>query len=1130
MSDGILPAVHAAAPGDTAPGLQIRLFGPLEVRIGPHLLLRLRTRKGLWLLALLALRGGREVERSWLAATLWPDVGEADARRSLRQRLHDLRLALGPEAWRLAGEAPRMLRLDLCGAFVDVLSFDATIARGDLDSLAAAVQLYRGPLLEECAEEWVLAERQRREQAFVLALERLAASATARGEHAAAASYLRQAVSADPFRDELQRALMEAHAEGGNPADALLVYREYRARLWREMAAEPAEETTALFRRLRDETRARARPPRSVAPSPHHRLPPSPSSPVPCRLPLPLTPLIGREEAVEDIIGRLAAGRLVTLTGIGGIGKTRLALQVAEKLADEFEAGAAFVDLAPLADSGTVPEAVRAALGVPLGAARQEPTEALRHYLAARRLLLVLDNCEHLLGACAALADALLGQCQGLRILAASRQALGLPGETVWRVPSLALPGTQQLTPDSLLQYAAVRLFVERARAVGASFGLTPRQALAVAQVCRRLDGIPLALELAAARMKALSVEQLNERLDDRFRLLTGGSRAALPRQLTLRATLDWSYDLLSEPERVLMRRLSVFAEGWTLEAAEAVCSGVRDERVPSDLNAQDQRQQQASVPPERLNADEVLDLLTSLVEKSLVLYEEQGGEGRYRLLETVRQYFSERLLQSGEGEATRGRHLDYYLAMAEEAEPQLMGAQQGEWLERLETEHDNLRAALMFARSDHSDFGLPTDQDPIRNPKSKIQNEEQSAIKEMGLRLAGALWRFWSVRGYLTEGREQLAQALARAPAATASRAKALETAGSLAYRQADYRSARSLQEESLAIRRAIGDRRGLAASLRNLGLVSLHQGDYGAAHSLHEESLAINRELGNRWGIAVSLRDLGSVAHTEGEYVAARSLYEESLAILRELGDRVGIANSLRNMGSIAFLQGKYETARSLFEESLAIRRELGDRPGIAGSLHDLGSVAHVQGDNGAAHSFFQECLAIRRELGNRPSIACSLWDLGSVAYLQGEYGAALSCFEECLAIRRDLGDHLGIAASLEALAALACEGQGQPGEGKVAGGGFPEEGISDRDGAGRRAVRLLGAGEALREAIAAPVPPGDREAYCRAVSRAREVLGAEAFAAAWTEGREMPLDEAIADALRGAGESEERPQLTR
>jgi predicted ATPase/Tfp pilus assembly protein PilF len=685
-----------------------------------------------------------------------------------------------------------------------------------------------------------------------------------------------------------------------------------------------------------------------------------------------------------------------------------------------------------------------------------------------------------------------------------------------------------------LQQYAAVRLFVERARAGEPSFALTTRNALAVVQVCRRLDGIPLAIELAAARVKALPVEQLYERLDDRFRLLTGGSPTVLPRQQTLRATLDWSYDLLSEPERVVMRRLSVFVGGWTLEAAEAVCSDcgsrIADRGLGTDASAT--RNPQSTICNEK-----VLDLLTSLIERSLVIYEERQGEARYRLLETVRQYFSERLLRSGEGEATRGQHLSYFLALAEAAEPQLMRAQQGQWLERLETEHDNLRAALAFARSDDSVCGLRiTDRGTVAtapdreglpqsaNPRSAIRNPQS----ELGVRLAGALWRFWSVRGYLTEGREQLAQALARAPAATASRAKALETAGSLAYRQADYRSARSLQKESLAIRRAIGDRRGIAASLRNLGLVSLHQGDYGAARSLHEESLAMNRELGNRWGIAASLRDLGSVAHTEGEYVAARSFYEESLAILRELGDRVGIANSLRNMGSIAFLQGEYETARSLFADSLAIRRELGDRPGIAGSLHDLGSVAHVQGDNGAAHSFFQECLAIRRELGNRPSVAGSLWDLGSVAYLQGEYGAALSCFEECLAIRRELGDHLGIAASLEALAALACEGRAQPSAGQVAGGEFPEEESSGRAGAGRRAARLFGAAEALREAIGAPVPPSDREAYCRAVSRARELLGEEAFAPAWAEGRALLLDDAIEEALRGAGESTRRPSV--
>jgi non-specific serine/threonine protein kinase len=885
---------------------------------------------------------------------------------------------------------------------------------------------------------------------------------------------------------------------------------------------------------------------------------------------------VGRERDLREVGEGLASARLATLTGIGGIGKTRLAIRVAEECAWEYADGTWFVDLAPLSDAALVPQAVARVLqvhetpGVPL-------TETLQEALGTRQLLLVLDNCEHLIDACARLADALLSACPHLRILATSRQPLGLTGETVWPVsplslPESAAPETGRWSSQALLKFAAIQLFVERAAAACPGFALRDNNAAAIVQVCRRLEGIPLAIELAVARSRALPIEQIAARLDDRFRLLTGGSRAALPRQQTLRATMDWSYDLLSERERMLMRRLSVFAGGWTLEAAQAVCDG-------------------AFVPEW-----ELLELLISLVEKSLVVYEEKEAGPRYWLLETVRQYFGERLLEAGEGDTTRGRHLEYFLTLAEEAERQLISARQGEWLDRLETELDNLRAALAFSSSVAS-CQLPVVSGGASERASLTTGNWQLAT-EMGLRLAGALWRFWSVRGYLTEGRERLAQALASAPEPTAGRAKALGTAGSLAYRQADYQNARSLQEESLAIRRELGDRPGMATSLRNLGLIAHSQGDYDAARSLHQESLAIGRELGSRWVIAASLNDLGSIANWQEDYAVARLLYEESLAIRRALGDRLGVADSLRNLGSVTSEQGDHAAARSLYEESLAIRRELGDRPGIAASLRDLGSVAYLQGelgiarslheeslairhelgvhsgiaesleqlglvvyaqgDHGSARSFYEESLAIRRALGDRSGIvgslrnlgliayqqgdhlaarslrqeilaigrelgdqgliAGSLHDLGLIAYSQRDYQNARSLQEESLAIRRALGDRRGMAASLEALAALACTGQGQRGADGVAGEGRLLEGETT-DAAGA-AARLLGAAQALREALGVSVPLSEQEAHHRAVSRAREILGEEAFAAAWVEGREMTLDQAISYGLQGPG----------
>ena len=728
-------------------------------------------------------------------------------------------------------------------------------------------------------------------------------------------------------------------------------------------------------------------------------------------LPVQLASFIGREHEMEEVKSLLDRTRLLTLTGSGGCGKTRLALHVAAEVLERYPHGVWLVELAALSEPALVPQTVATVLGL-----REEPgrtlTQTLTDYLIAKSVLLLLDNCEHLLPACASLADTLLKACLQVRLLATSREALGLMGEQVYRVPSLFAPDPQQLPREEkalaalVSEYEAVRLFVERARLQSLEFVLTRHNAEPVASVCHRLDGIPLAIELAAARVRSLSVEDINARLDSRFRLLTGGDRAALPRQQTLRATLDWSYDLLTEQERLLLSRLSVFAGGWTLEAAEQVCGG------------------------EGMEAWEVLDLLAGLVDKSLVTAETQAGRSRYRLLETVRQYGRERLEESGGEAQIRSRHLNFFLGFAEEAEPKLTRPEQGEWLSRLEAEHVNLRAALGWCRL-------------------------EKAGADSGLRLAGALWQFWEVRGYLGIGRAHLTEALGREGAAgrTKVRAKALNGAGALACDQGDYAAARALQEESLAIQRELGEKRGVAASLNSLGIVALSQGDYAAARVLYEECVALGRELGEKRGISASLNNLGNVAQEQGDYAAARALHEESLTIKRELGEKRAIAMSLNNLGLVAYSQGDYAAARALGEESLAIKRELGDKLGIAGSLHSLGNVALSRGDYAAARALQEESLTIKRELGNKQ----------------------------------------GVAYSLEAFASLAVA-VGQP----------------------ERAAWLWGGAEALREAIHFPLRPTDREEYDRNVTAARTALGEEAFATAWEEGRAMSMEQAIAYAL--------------
>jgi predicted ATPase/class 3 adenylate cyclase len=603
-------------------------------------------------------------------------------------------------------------------------------------------------------------------------------------------------------------------------------------------------------------------------------------------LPVHLTSFIGREQEMAEAQRLLTNTRLLTLTGSGGCGKTRLALQVAAEVAEQFADGVWLVELAALADAALVPQSVATALGV-----REEPgrslTTTLTEYLRPRSLLLVLDNCEHLLAACAQLADALLRACPKLRIVTSSREGLGIVGEQTYRVPSLAVPDPRDASPvERLLEVEAIQLFSDRARLSQPSFAVTEANVPAVVEVCHRLDGIPLAIELAAARVKALPVEQLATRLDDRFRLLTGGSRTALPRQQTLRALIDWSYDLLSGEERTMLRRLSVFAGGCTLAAAEAVGAG------------------------EAIEEWAVLDLLTGLVEKSLVLYEEQQGEGRYRLLETVRQYARDRLLESGEGEAARDRHLQFSVKLAEEAEPWLRKAEQPQWLDLLETEHDNLRVALEWS---------------------------QGEGWEAGLRLAADLMWFWFYRNHWREGRRQLEGVLTH-PEAISSRstyARALSRLCLLLYALGDYEALRPRLDESIALARELDDTWHLVFLLFVVGLEASPRGDTEKATAAWLEGLALARKLGDPWLLAQALVGQGLRALYAGEYDEAATTLEEAARLAKEAGDRWLIALTLANLASVLVTRGEYEQAGPVLAESITLFLKSGERGVLAACL---------------------------------------------------------------------------------------------------------------------------------------------------------------------------------------------------
>lgn len=852
-------------------------------------------------------------------------------------------------------------------------------------------------------------------------------------------------------------------------------------------------------------------------------------------LPLQVSSFIGREQEMVEVRRLLGTARLLTLTGPGGSGKTRLALQVAVELIDEYPDGVWVLQLASLADPALIPQAALGALGLRADPPHP-PLDTLVDSLRPKHLLLILDNCEHLVEAAAQLAEDLLHACPRVQVLATSRETLRAEGETVWAVPPLGLPArTADRWPalERLTQYEAVRLFIERAVAADGTFRVTNANAPAVAEICHRLDGIPLAIELAASRVNVLTAEQIEARLGDRFRLLAGGRRTGARRQQTLRAAIDWSYDLLPAAEQRLFARLSVFAGSFPIEAAEAVCT------------------------VDEAEVAELAELLGSLVGKSLVVREEADGARRLRLLESLRAYAADRLGDGGGAEGLRRSHAEFYLALGAEVWPHCEGPEHSVWLDRLERENNEFRAALAWAEG----------ADPV-----------------LGLRLANKLLPLWEMRGHWSEGRDWYLRLLQRVEGEeTDVLPGALGNAGLLARMLGELQEARALFERSLALCRQSGDEMTAVRALNSLGVVAWQENDLALARTHLTEALTILREANDLRQQMAVLNNLGLAAQAQGDYDAARGYYEESVAVGRRQDDRYALPTALLNLGVVAMLQGDYVTARQHYEECLALRRAAEEAPFVAVCLNCLGALALEQGEYETARGQLEEALAIARDVGDRTVTAFALNNLGSVEFELGNHAAARPLYEESLALHREVGSPHHEANCYEQLGRLAlaegdqrtaqdlCERslqqarqiESQPVEllalhavGRTAAAhGEPElarkhfracltlarelnaRGMMAwmvRQAAwsatvahrAARAVRLHAAADRLRRDMGTPLAPREVPEYEAELARLRQALGEAAFKAAWAGGVALDLPAAVDEAEAELASTEGSP----
>lgn len=909
--------------------LSLALLGTFRARLDGQAIGEFESDKARALLTYLVVEVDQPHPRDHLAGLLWPDWPNTNARANLRHALNNLRTVLRNQETNppfLLSERQTIQFNPASDYFLDVEEFGrhlvelAKVEPGQagepiVQGWQRATKLYAGPFLHgfflpDCSafEEWLLLTRERLQLQMLATLRALALHFEQQGDYKEAQRYVRRQLELDPLREEAHGQLMRLLALTGQRSAALVQFETCRKLLADELSVGPDAELVALQQQIQT---GQLRP-----------LPPA-ATPIPPRLatprhnlPAPTTSLIGRQAESSALCQKLLSPevRWLTLTGPGGTGKTRLALQVATKLVEQFGDGVFLVPLAPIQSPELVGPTIAEVLGV-RETGDGHVLELLKEFVQDKHLLLVLDNFEHLIPAAPVVTD-LLTTAPRLKTMVTSRTLLRMYGEYNYPVPPLSVPDLHEMPlPEQLLEYESCQLFVERARAIKPDFVVTSDNARAIIEICARLDGLPLAIELAAAWIGVLPPQKMLAQLGSRLQFLTRGARNLPDRQQTLRRTIDWSYELLDPTEQVLFGRLAVFADSWTIEAAGAVGT------ITGPVD--------------------VLNELEAFVDKSLVKQFEHAGEPRFMMLETIREYARERLSHSGEASLIQHMHASYYLRLAEAMAPALRAKDQETWLEELEIEHDNLRAALRWAR-DNRDV-------------------------ETGLRLVGVLWRFWETRGHVTEGRQYLEEVLSHSQgAAPALRAEAHTGAGTMAWHQRDYRQAIAHHQAALSLYQGLGDQSGVAFALNNLGVQAMDQGDHERAAEFLEQSLRLAQALGAKAIMLYPRHNLGTMAKRQKNYERAAILYEENLVLCRELGDPWLTAITLGDLGVVSRNLGDYERARRYFKESLILSRRIDDKEHFAEWLEGYAGLAAVQARPERAARLWGAAEALRETIG--------------------------------------------------------------------------------------------------------------------------------------------------------------------